>query len=59
VTVTPNVPPVGDAGLVKVKVVPSALSFHDETVVAPTEIPVTPTKNDPLIFTVAPPVFGI
>jgi hypothetical protein len=59
VTVTPTVPPTGADGLVKVKVVPSALSFQDETAVAPTEIPVTPTKKEPLIVTVAPPVFGI
>jgi len=58
-TVTPTFPPESDAGLMNFKDVPAGLSVQLVTWIPPTEMPVTPTKNEPLIVVVAPPLFGI
>ena len=59
VTLMFTVPPVDELGLVNERLVPSGLSAQVETVLSPTVTPVTPTRNEPLKVTDAPPVFGI
>jgi hypothetical protein len=56
---TSTVPPTFEAGFKKLMLVPSADSVQDEADRFPTEIEVTPTKNEPVKVTVEFPVLGI